>query len=124
MDVVVVKAAAEPSVGILDKVVAFVAKAKELAAGGLTIGEFSELAVALVHLVADELDAVAGMSGADKKAAVLEAVGMLFDAVADKAIPAYAYPLWVVVKPAVRSIVLAVAGGVLEQVLVLVRAKA
>jgi hypothetical protein len=49
-------------------------------------------------------------------------VGDLFDAVADRAVPIVALPLWVVARPAVRSLVLALASGAIEQLLWLVRA--
>jgi hypothetical protein len=63
------------------------------------------------------------MTGAEKKAFALDAVGRLFDATADYAIPVAAYPLWVLVRPAVRALVLAIAGGVLEQYLAFLRGR-
>jgi hypothetical protein len=61
------------------------------------------------------------MTGAEKKALVLEAVAALFDALADKAVPLAAWPVWILVRPAIRSLVLAIAAGAMEQVLRLVR---
>ena len=61
------------------------------------------------------------MSGAEKKAFALDAVGRLFDSVADYAVPVALYPLWLLARPAVRSLVVALAGGVLEQLLPIVR---
>lgn len=106
-----------------DKVGAFLQSARVVAADGLTWGEFGELFVSLVRLSVQALDVVAGMTGEQKKAAVLAAVGSLFDAVADKAIPSTLYPLWVLARPAVRSLVLALASGAVEQILPLVRGK-
>lgn len=107
---------------IAAKVSAFLQSAKAAAADGLTWREFGELLVALLRVSIDTLDHVRGLSGADKKAIVLEAVASLFDLVADKAVPTAAYPLWFVARPAVRSFVLALASGAVEQVLPLLRA--
>lgn len=116
-------AAAESKPGLLDQVHAFVATAKERARDGLTWGEFGELLLALLRLVVPFLDSVKTMTGPEKKAFTLDAVGRLFDATADYAVPAAAYPLWVLVRPAVRTLVVAIAGGVLEQYLAVFRGK-
>jgi hypothetical protein len=107
--------------GLLSKVAAFVAAAKSTAADGLTWSEFGELMVALLRLVVTFLDSVSTMSGAEKKSLALTAVGSLFDAVADKAVPLAAWPLWILVRPSVRSLVLAIAAGSIESMLPLVR---
>lgn len=107
--------------GFLDKVSTFIAAARIAAADGLTWGEFGELLLSLLRLVTSFLDGVATMSGAEKKALALDAVARLFDAVADRAVPLAAYPLWIVARPAVRSLLLAVAGGLIEQLLPIVR---
>ena len=119
--------AAEPIVaaagerGLLDKVSQFIATAKDAAADGLTWGEFGELLLALLRIVTAFLDDVATMTGAEKKAFALDAVARLFDAVADHAVPVAVYPIWILARPAVRSLVLALAGGVIEQLLPIVR---
>jgi hypothetical protein len=104
-----------------EKVTAFIASARVAAADGITWAEFGELAVALLRLSIDWVD-VARLPGPEKKAAVLAAVAVLFDQVADKAVPAYAFPVWLLVKPAVRSLLLALASGAVETLLPLVRA--
>jgi len=111
----------EPRVAILDKVAAFVAASQSATAGGLTWREFGELAIALVRLLVEALDEVAGMTGEQKRAAVLAAVASLFDAVADKAVPVAAWPIWILARPAIRSLVLALAAGAIEPILQLVR---
>lgn len=113
--------AAGNETGLLDKVHAFIESARTSAADGLTWGEFGELLLALLRIVVVFLDSVSLMSGAEKKAVAIDAVARLFDAVADYAVPVAIYPLWIVARPAVRSLVLALAGGVLEQLLPLVR---
>jgi hypothetical protein len=107
--------------GLLDKISTYIASAKVAAADGLTWGEFGELLLALLRLVVSALDSVTMLSGAEKKAMAIDAVARLFDAVADYAVPVTLYPIWLVARPAVRSLVLALAGGVLEQLLPLVR---
>jgi hypothetical protein len=108
--------------GLLGKIHAFVEASKSAAADGLTWVEFGDLMLALLRLVVTALDTVGSMTGAEKKALALEAVAHLFDAVADQAVPAVVYPLWLIARPAVRSLVLALASGAIEQLLPLVRA--
>jgi hypothetical protein len=107
--------------GLLDKITTYIASAKVAAADGLTWSEFGELLLALLRLVVSALDSVATLSGKEKKFLALDAVARLFDAVADYAVPVTLYPIWLVARPAVRSLVLALAGGVIEQLLPLVR---
>jgi hypothetical protein len=107
--------------GLIDKITTYIASAKVAAADGLTWSEFGELLIALLRLVVSALDSVATLSGREKKFMALDAVARLFDAVADYAVPVTLYPIWLVARPAVRSLVLALAGGVLEQLLPLVR---
>lgn len=107
--------------GLLSKIHAFVETAKSAAADGITWSEFGELMLALLRLVVTTLDSVSAMTGAEKKSLALEAVGSLFDAVADRAVPLAIYPLWMLARPAVRSLVLAIASGAIEQLLPLVR---
>ena len=106
---------------VLEKIRAFVATAQSVAADGLTIGEFAELSVALLRVTIEAVESIP-IDGPSKKAWVLEGIAMLFDAVADKAIPLALYPVWVLVRQPVRSLVLAVAGGAVESILPLVRA--
>lgn len=103
------------------KAVAFIETAKSMAVDGLTWREFGELLVALLRLLTEAYDGVSAMTGEQKKVLVVQAAGELFDAVADKAVPPLALPVWILVRPAVRSLVLAIAAGAVEQVLPLVR---
>ncbi len=116
-------AAAGDRAGLLDKIAAFVSAARAVSADGLTWAEFGELMVGLLRLVVAVLDTVTTLTGEQKKALALEAVGDLFDAVADRAVPPIAWPVWIVARPAVRSLVLALASGAIEQLLPLVRSK-
>lgn len=114
-------AAADNVDGLLNKVQAFIATAQSASADGLTWAEFGQLLTSLLRLCVSILDDVSGMTGPQKKAIVLDAAGHLFDSVADRAVPAAVYPLWLVARPAVRSLVLAIAAGAIEQLLPLVR---
>ena len=105
------------------KVGKFVTDAKAKAVGGLTVAEFGSLVVGLIRLVVEGLDAIP-TDGAAKKAWALTCVGMLFDNVAGYAVPLPLQPVWLLVRPIVRQLVLAAAGGALEQILALTRAVA
>lgn len=103
------------------RVQAFLAAAETASASGITWAEFGELMIALLRLAIHAADTLSGLSGQEKKALVLEAVAALFDSVADKAVPLAVYPLWLITKPAIRSLVLALASGAVEILLPMVR---
>ena len=113
-------AATTDLLSLADKVRAFVATARSAAAGGLTISEFAELTVSLLKIAMAAADSIP-VDGADRKVFVLNAVGLLFDSVADKAIPPLAWPVWLIVRPAARQLLLLVASGAIESLLPLVR---
>lgn len=114
-------AAAAKHLTLLQQVTAFLGAAREAAADGLTWSEFGELLVALLRLTIATLDTVSGMSGPEKKAVVVEAAGVLFDTVADRAVPLVVWPVWLLARPAIRSLVLALAGGAVEVLVPMVR---
>lgn len=103
------------------KVLAFLDAASEKAKDGLTWSEFGELMLALVRLSITTLDAVNQMTGAEKKEMVVEAVAALFDRLADKAIPAVVWPIWVLAKPSIRALILSLTAGAVEVLLPMVR---
>ena len=105
-------------------VLAFISSARLKAAGGLTVAEFGSLTVELIRLAVAGLDTVTTLDGPGKKAWSLACVGALFDAVADSCVPFVARPVWWIVRPAVRTLVLSAAGGALEQILILTRGDA
>ena len=112
--------AANDLTNIKDKISAFLAIAKLKAADGITVSEFGELTVAMLRVVIAAVDLLA-VDGSRKKEIVLEAAAALFDAVADKAIPLAAWPLWLIVRPTVRQLVLLAAAGAIESLLPVVR---
>ena len=99
----------------------FLADARAKAAGGLTVAEFGSLVVDLLRLAVTGLDSVPA-DGPAKKAWTLGVVALLFDSVAGYAVPLYLQPFWLLAKPAIRALVLAAAGGALEQILSITRA--
>jgi hypothetical protein len=103
-------------------VTGFLNGARDKARGGLTVSEFGSLTVELIRLAVTGLDTINGMDGPTKKAWAMSCVGSLFDSVADSCVPLVARPAWWIVRPAVRSLVMAAAGGALEQILALTRA--
>lgn len=102
------------------KVKAFLVVANLKAQGGLTVTEFGELFLALMRLAVEAADAL-DTAGPLKKEMVLDTLGDLFDEVADKVVPVYLWPIWIIAKPAVRASLLAAASGAIEIVLQLVR---
>jgi hypothetical protein len=114
-------AAANQEPGLAEKVSAYVTRARELASDGLSVADFAELATSLLRLAVAALDSIPA-DGEQKKLWAVAAVASLFDAVADKCVPMYALPFWVILRPAIRSVVLLAAGGVVQSLLPLVRA--
>ncbi len=123
VDVHAPAAAAAPFDLFSEKISAFIATARSAAAGGITWVEFGELLVSLLRLAVTTLDTIQGMTGEEKKAVAMAAAGTLFDLVADKAIPVGLWPIWILARPAVRSLVLSLASGAIEQILPLVRSR-
>ena len=105
-------------------VLALIAGARLKAAGGLSVSEFGSLTVEVIRLAVAGLDTITTLDGPGKKAWALSCVGTLFDAVADSCVPTLAWPVWFILRPAVRVLVLSAAGGALEQILKLTRAAA
>ncbi|MBU6222285.1 MAG: hypothetical protein KGR24_05975 [Planctomycetes bacterium] len=114
-------AAAGQAVDVVDKIAAYLNTARLAAVDGLTWQEFGELLLGLLRVAVTTLDAVGNLSGEDKKEIVMHAVARLFDMVANQAVPTSVYPLWILVRSPVRSLVLALASGAVEQLLPLVR---
>ena len=105
-------------------VLAFIASARLKASGGLTVAEFGSLTVEVIRLAVAGLDTISTLDGPGKKLWALACVGNLFDAVADSCVPLVAWPVWFILRPAVKTLVIAAAGGALEQILALTRAAA
>jgi hypothetical protein len=109
---------------VVERANAFLASAREQAADGLTWAEFGRLLVSLLHLLVAGLDAVATMTGAEKKAIVLTAAATLFDTFAGRCVPLVLTPVWLVARSPIRLLILALASGAVEAILPTVRATA
>jgi len=103
-----------------DKISAFIAIAQLKARNGLTLSEFGELVVALLRVVMSTVDSLPA-EGSEKKQWAIDAVAALFDSLADGCVPVLAWPIWILIKPAARSILLLVVSGAIESLLPLVR---
>ena len=116
-------AAADDVAGLGNKIHAYIEQARALAADGLTVAEFGELLLGLMRISVAAADSFP-VEGAEKKVWVMNAVGLLFDTVADSLVPYYVRPFWAMFRPGVRSLVLHLADGAIESILPLVRAAA
>lgn len=96
---------------------AFLASAREQAKDGLSWSEFGRLLVQLLNMIVRGLEAVTTMSGAEKKSIAITAAATLFDTFADRCVPLAAYPAWVIIRPAIRLLVLSLASGAVEALL-------
>jgi len=113
-------AAAQPLNTLSEKVKAYVTVARLKAADGLSIAELSELTVSAMRMAIAALDSIP-VGGAERKAIVIDFVGAIFDEFADRVVPLAAWPVWIVAKPTVRIVALAIASGATEALLPLVR---
>ena len=87
---------------------------------GLTLREFGEIFYDFMRITVEGLESVP-VPGALKKRWALDAITALFDAIADKAVPVYFYPVWLIIKPSVRSLLIHFSDGAIESVLRLLR---
>lgn len=100
---------------------AFLATAREQARDGLTWAEFGRLLVQLLHLLVAGLDCVTTLTGPEKKAVALTAAATLFDTFADRCVPVTVYPVWLVLRPGTRVLILSLAAGGVEALLAISR---
>ena len=77
----------------------FFASAREQAKDGLTWQEFGRLLVQLLWMSVEGLDAVASLTGPQKREVAVTAAAVLFDTLADKAVPVAAWPAWMLLRP-------------------------
>ena len=109
----------------LVEIEAFVTDIRERASDedGLTVSDLAASSVSAMTLAIKLLD-MRTLPGEEKKAEVLKLVAYLFDSFADRCVPMLALPMWWLLKPAVRSLILAVASGAVEPLLLLTRGAA
>ena len=99
---------------------AYVLTARLASADGITWAEFGELLTGLLRVLTQAAELL-NAPGEEKKAAVLHGAASLFDAVADKCVSPWLWAFWLVIRPSVRSLVLAIAAGSIEQILPIIR---
>ena len=104
----------------LDRISQYIAGVKSKAADGLSVSDLAEATIGGMRLAISLLDRL-DMAGAEKKAEVLKLVAYFFDTFADSVVPLVARPVWWLVKPAVRALILSLASGAVESLLPLVR---
>jgi hypothetical protein len=97
------------------KIQAFIAQARMLADGGLTLEELGQLLFAFTQLGVYAAEDLADATGEEKKQYVLEAVGYLYDVIAPAVpLPWFLAPFRRFLRDPVRAIVLAVVSGAVE----------
>jgi hypothetical protein len=87
------------------------------AADGITLSDLTKDCVDGMKLAMLMLDNVNTMTGPEKLAEVLKVVAYMFDQYADVVVPLPLKPLWWCVRPTARTIVLAMASGVVTSIL-------
>lgn len=114
---------AENASGLAAKVSAYIHTARRRVADGVTVAELAELTLSAMRVGIAAVDELS-IAGAEKKRIVVDLAATLFDEFADLCVPLVAKPVWFFVRPAVRSLVLSIAGGAVESLLPIVRGAA
>jgi len=114
--------AAQHFTAIADQIRAFISMAREVSADGITWMEYGQLLVRLMQLAVEGLDRIQSLSGAEKADIARHAAGVLFDAVADRTIPGWMTPFWLLARGSIRSLTVALAGGAVEILIPITRA--
>lgn len=90
------------------------------AANGFTISEFSEIMFEVLRLTISAVDSLP-VDGAERKVLVLDYISEVFDEFADRVIPLWLFPIWILIQPAIKNLTLAISSGVIEKLLPVVR---
>lgn len=105
------------------QVTAFLADAREKAKDGLTWAEFGRLFVSLLYLVVSGLESIGTLTGPQKRDVAIAAAAALFDTFANLCVPVAAWPAWLLIRPAVRLLLLSMAAGAVEALLKISRSE-
>lgn len=87
---------------------------------GITLSDFGQTFFDGLRLAVSGVDAIP-VDGSERKILVLSWSAAFFDLIAPKLIPSIGWPLWLIVRPAVRSAFVSFASGAIEALLPLVR---
>jgi len=98
----------------------FINEVNERASDGLSLQDFSAIFFGSLRLAIAAVDSIP-VDGVERKKMVMEFAGTIFNKYADRIIPLYLYPAWLLVKPAVRLLLMSIAAGAIEAILPLVR---
>ena len=110
-----------PEATYLEQIAAFLDAVRTRARDGITVSDLTQSTVDAMRLTINLLETVNGMTGDQKKAEVMKLVAYVFDTFSDACVPVLAKPVWWIVKPAVRLLVMQVASGMVESLLPMVR---
>lgn len=105
---------------VSEKVRAYIDSCIGLAADGVSVADFAEMALGLLRVAVAAVDAFP-VQGQAKKMWVLDAVAQLYDALAAALAAQLPWPLWVLSRRTTRAIVLAAASGAVEFLLPIVK---
>lgn len=105
---------------MLELIAHYIETARAKAGDGLTVAELAELTINAMRLAIVALDRL-DMPGADKKAEVLKLVEYFFDQFADAVVPAWVRPFWWAIRSAIRALILSLASGAVESILLMLR---
>lgn len=109
-------AASAQSAGSFQKLVeSYVAQAMLLASDGLTLAEIGQLVLGFVTLLVDAAEQITDLAGPEKKQAVLDAVGYLYDVIAPAVpLPIFLQPFRRFLRAPMKSVVLSIVSGAIE----------
>ena len=111
---------ASEKTGLHDKVTAYIAAVREKVTGGLTVAELVELTIGAMRLAIAALDEL-DMAGEAKRQIVADLAASLFDEFGPLLVPAVLRPVWWIVSPTLRAVVIAAAAGAVDGLVPLVR---
>ena len=98
----------------------FMEEAKRRAVDGVSTADVTALTLDAMRIAMTMLDGMV-MDGKGKKAEVLRVAEYFFDSFADLCVPTIAKPLWWLMRPAVKALVMQLASGAVEALLPIVR---
>lgn len=99
-----------------ERIEAFVAQARQLAADGLSLADAAHLFTALLTMAIGQATHL-NNTGADKKQFVLQAVAYLYDAIAPQIwLPIFVSPFRIWLRPYIRSFIVSLADGAIEAI--------
>lgn len=109
-----------PTDEYVQKLGQFIEDARRRAADGWSVADLAAVTLDGVRFAMTMLDGLS-MQGQAKKGEVLRVVDYMFDAFSDGCVPLVAKPIWWLVRPAAKALVLQIASGAVESLLPVIR---